>query len=74
MSDRELLPWGGEVTVPRFIRRMLRRPKDPGDTPERRHEARQRQYPDVSVAENADRAIFGAWSEGHPGNRRHSGG
>jgi hypothetical protein len=24
----------------------------------------------VSVVENADRAIFGAWSEGHPGNRR----
>jgi hypothetical protein len=24
----------------------------------------------VSVAENADRAIFGAWSEGHPANKR----
>jgi hypothetical protein len=41
----------------------------PTDSPERVHEARQPQYPDVSVAENADRAIFGAWSEGHPGNK-----
>ena len=70
MSDRELQPWGGEVKMPGFIRRMLRKPRDPGDTPERLHEARQPHYPDVSVVENADRAIFGAWSEGHPGNRR----
>jgi hypothetical protein len=34
------------------------------------HERRQPQYADVSVLANADRAIFGAWSEGHPGNRR----
>ena len=26
--------------------------------------------PGVSVAENADRAIFGGFSEGHPGNKR----
>ena len=70
MSRRELQPWGGGLKMPRFIRRMLRRPKDPGDTRERLHEARQPESPDVSVAENADRAIFGAWSEGHPGNRR----
>ena len=70
MPGRELQPWGGDVKLPRLIRRMLGRPDDPGDTPERMHEARQPEYPDVSVAENADRAIFGAWSEGHPGNRR----
>ena len=69
MSGRQLQPWGGEVKMPRFIRWMLRK-KDPGDSSERQHEARQPQYPDVTVAENADRAIFGAWSEGHPGNRR----
>jgi hypothetical protein len=28
------------------------------------------QTPEVSVLENADRAIFGAWSEGHPGNKQ----
>jgi hypothetical protein len=66
--SRELQPWGGEVQVPRRIRRLLRRPT-PSDTPERIHEGRQPRDPDVSVAENADRAIFGAWSEGHPGNK-----
>jgi hypothetical protein len=64
----ELQPWGGEVKLPRWLRWVLRRPA-PSDTPERTHEGRQPQYPDVSVAENADRAIFGAWSEGHPSNR-----
>ena len=66
--SRELQPWGGEVQVPRWIRRLLRR-STPSDTPERIHEGRQPHYPDGSVAENADRAIFGAWSEGHPGNK-----
>jgi len=68
-EKRELQAWGGEVKVPRWIRRLLRRPT-PSDTPERVHESRQPSYPDVSVAGNADRAIFGAWSEGHPGNKR----
>jgi hypothetical protein len=66
--SRELQPWGGEVQVPRWIRRLLRR-STPSDRPERIHEGRQPRYPDASVAENADRAIFGAWSEGHPGNK-----
>jgi hypothetical protein len=25
MSDRQLEPWGGEVHMPRWLRRMLRR-------------------------------------------------
>ncbi len=66
--SRELQSWGGEVQLPRWIRRLLRRPTST-DTPEAAHERRQPSYPDVSVAENADRAIFGAWSEGHPGNK-----
>jgi hypothetical protein len=65
----ELQPWGGEVKLPRLLRWLLRRPH-PDDTAERAHERRKPQYSDVSVLENADRAIFGAWSEGHPGNRR----
>jgi hypothetical protein len=65
---RELQPWGGELRLPSLMRRLLRRPA-PTDTPERVHESRQPQYPGVSVLENADRAIFGGWSEGHPGNR-----
>ena len=66
---RELEPWGGDVRVPRWILRLLRRPV-PEDTPEREHERRQPVHPETSVLENADRAIFGAWSEGHPGNKR----
>jgi hypothetical protein len=52
-----------------MLRWLLRRPADQGDTPERRHEGRQPQDSGISVLENADRAIFGAWSEGHPGNK-----
>jgi hypothetical protein len=33
------------------------------------HERHKPQDPGVSVAENVDRAIFGGFSEGHPGNR-----
>jgi len=65
---RELQPWGGELRFPAWIRWLLRRPAPPGDTPERIHEGRQAQDPGMTVAENVGRAIFGAWSEGHPGN------
>jgi hypothetical protein len=40
-----------------------------GQPPERMHEARKPQAPGLSVLENVDRALFGAWSEGHPGNK-----
>jgi hypothetical protein len=66
---RELEPWGGEVRLPTWVLRLFRRPL-PEDTPERTHERRQPTNPEVTVLENADRAIFGAWSEGHPGNKR----
>jgi hypothetical protein len=68
---RELQPWGGDVQLPRWLRRILKRAPEPGDTPERVHEGRQPHDPEVSVLENADRAIFGGFSEGHPGNRPH---
>jgi len=67
---RQQEAWGGDVRLPRWLRKILRRPADPGPSPERIHETRQPQQLDVSVAENADRAIFGGFSEGHPGNRR----
>ena len=67
--SRELEPWGGELRLPGWLRRLLRRSAGPGDTPERMHEGRQPRTPDVSVAENVDRAVFGGFSEGHPGNR-----
>jgi hypothetical protein len=65
----ELQPWGGDVRLPRWLGWLLRLPA-PSDTPERIRERRQPRYPDLSVLENADRAIFGAWSQGHPGNRQ----
>ena len=66
---RELEPWGGDLRMPSWLRRILRRTPDPGPSPERMHERRKPQDPGVSVAEQADRAIFGGFSEGHPGNR-----
>lgn len=69
---RQLEPWGGEVHVPRWVRRLTRRP-DPGDSPERaqerRLEATKAQEPEVTPLENADRAIFGGFSRFHPGNQ-----
>ena len=66
---RELEPWGGELRLPSWLRRLLRRPDGPGDSPERAHEGRQARTPEVSVAEIADRVLFGGFSESHPGNR-----
>jgi hypothetical protein len=65
---QELEPWGGDLRMPDWLRRVLRRRSQPGPSAERIHEARQPQQPGLSVAENADRAIFGGFSEGHPGN------
>ena len=60
---RELEPWGGDVRLPRWLRRLLRRPEDVGDTPERAHERRRRQQPDKSAAGAADRAAVGVLSD-----------
>ena len=59
MPQHELEPWGGEVRLPRWLRRVLRRPDAAEDTPERAHERRQPQDDGVSVLENADRAAAG---------------
>ena len=72
MSSRQQEPWGGEVQMPRWLRRALRRPEPPDPTPEAAHEARKSQ-PSVSVAQNADRAALGPLSdlyhEGRPRRR-----
>jgi hypothetical protein len=72
MND-QLQPWGGDVRMPRWLRRLLRRPDPPDDTPEARHEARKRQA-SADVAANADRAAVGALSslyrEGRQGKGR----
>jgi hypothetical protein len=60
---RDLEPWGGDVRMPRWMRRLLRRPEHPADTPERAHERQKGQAPDKSVAQAADRAGVGPLSE-----------
>jgi hypothetical protein len=55
---RELEQWGGEVRLPGWLKRMLKRPEAPEDTPERAHE-RRRPQETVSVLESADRAAVG---------------
>ena len=62
MSDRQLEPWGGEMHMPRWLRKALRRPEPPGPTPEAAHEARKEQ-PGASVLENADRAGAGPMTQ-----------
>ncbi len=62
MSDRQQEPWGGEVAMPRWLRRVLRRPEPLGDTPEGAHEARKPQA-GPSVLENANRASVGAMAD-----------
>jgi hypothetical protein len=69
MSNREPEAWGGEVRMPRWLRRMLRRPEALGDTPEAAHEKRKAE-PGRSVAENADRAAVGVLSEPYREGRR----
>jgi hypothetical protein len=61
--SREQEPWGGEVRLPRWLRSLLRRSPEPGDTPERADEKRRRQQPDKSVTAAADRAAAGPLSE-----------
>jgi hypothetical protein len=62
MSNRQQEAWGGEVRMPRWLRRLVRRPEPLGDTPEGAHEARKPQ-PGPSVGQNADRAAVGVMSE-----------
>jgi hypothetical protein len=68
----ELQPWGGDVWVPRFVRRLFGR-ADAGDSPERMVEsgrdARHATEPGMSVADNVNRVMLGGWAPGHPGNR-----
>jgi hypothetical protein len=69
---RELEPWGGEVRLPRWLRKLLRRPEAPEDTPEAAHERRKTgAISDVSVFENADRASVGALTQLYREGRGH---
>ncbi len=60
---RELEPWGGDVRLPRWLRLLLRRPANQGETPERAHERLRGERPAKSVAGAADRAAVGPLSD-----------
>jgi hypothetical protein len=62
VSNRQQEAWGGEVKMPRWLRRMLRRPEPPEPTPEAAHEARN-PASGPSVGQNADRAAVGPMTE-----------
>jgi hypothetical protein len=66
---RELEPWGGEVRLPAWMRRVLRRPPEPEDTPERAEEPKRSAYTS-SVLENADRAALGPLTQIYAEGRR----
>jgi hypothetical protein len=68
---RELESWGGEVRMPRWLRRVFRRPEPLGDTPEAAHEKRRPAQDLTTPLENVDRAIAGAWSQAHARKHTH---
>jgi hypothetical protein len=71
MSNRQQEAWGGEVRMPRWLRRMLRRPEPLGDSPEGAHEARTGQAPKVGPdGVPAEVLGSGALSDLHRDRRR----
>ena len=66
---RELEPWGGELRMPRWMRRILGRGPVPEDSPECVHERRNAETSVETPLMAVDRAIFGAFSEAYPDKR-----
>ena len=66
---RELEPWGGELRMPGWLRRVLGRGPAPGDTPELIQERRNAETSTMTPKMNLDRAIMGPWSESFPDKR-----
>jgi hypothetical protein len=64
--------WGGEVKMPRWMRRMLHRPDGAVDTPEAAHEKRRPQA-GPSVLENANRASAGPLTDLYREDRHNKG-
>ena len=65
--SKELEPWGGELRMPRLLRKLLHRPDVPR-TAQRRHEKHTRRATDTPLMA-VDRAILGGFAQAHPGNR-----
>jgi hypothetical protein len=67
---RELEPWGGEVHVPRWLRRLLRRPEPLEDTSEKGEEWQP--GPDARTpAENINHAAAGPLIDLYREDRSH---
>jgi hypothetical protein len=66
---RELEPWGGELRMPGWLRRVLGRGAAPEDTPELVQERRNAETTTMTPLMNLDRAVFGPWSESYPDER-----
>jgi hypothetical protein len=66
---RELEPWGGELRMPRWMRRVMGRGPAPEDTPELIHERRNAETTTMTPLMNLERAIMGPWSEAQPDKR-----
>ena len=66
---RELEPWGGELRMPRWMRRVMRRGPAPEDSPERAHERRNAETPVETPLMAIDRAILGPFSQAYPDKR-----
>ena len=49
---QESQPWGGEVRLPSWLRRILRRPPEVPDTPEALHERRKPQQSESAALEH----------------------
>jgi hypothetical protein len=64
--------WGGEVHMPRWLRKALHRPDDVNDTPEAAHEKR-RPQDEGSVLQNANRAASGSLADLYNEDRRNKG-
>ena len=70
VMPRELEPWGGELRMPNWMRRLMGRGRAPEDTPELVHERRNAETTTMTPLMNLDRAVMGPWSEGFPDKRR----
>ena len=66
---RELEPWGGELRMPGWMRRIFGRGPVPGDSAERIQERRNEETTTMTPLMNIDRAVFGAFSEAYPDKR-----
>jgi hypothetical protein len=49
---RDHQPWGGEIRIPGWLRRLLRRPASAEDTPEAFHERRNPQQSEYAALEH----------------------